>query len=748
MTMNRFGAGPFLFAFSVVVSFGAETSERVDFRRDVQPLIEKNCIVCHGPEQQMNGFRLDRRSSALRGGTRSVLVPGNSAASRLYLRLIGNQFGKQMPTTGALSAKEISVFKTWIDQGAVWPDDLANELVLTPPDPDAVQVSRALRNGDRELVLKLIGEHPECLNARGPDGSSPLMFAVLYADSGLVEKLLDLGADPNRKNDAQATALMWAANHFDKTKALLQHGADVNVMSVEGRTPLLIASGVAGNSAIVKLLLDHGANPNPKGRPPGNASPLREAAGAGDVVTMQALIAKGANVRAAGAGALSGALEAKCYPCVDLLAKTLDSRAYTSALLSLAVYSDLDAMKFLVDHGANINAADSDGRTALMYAANNDRLPLEIVKLLIDNGADVNARNYEGFSALDAARLHGETPIVALLTRAGAKSEVPVAKPVDWRGSNTTIALAVNRALPLLQKADLSFTRKSGCVSCHNEALTNMAVATARKNGFRIDEPMARLELGAVTSFFNEWRERLLEGVAPGGPAYTLQGLHAERYPADMLTDSIARYIKMHQFTDGHWGPGCGGSRNPLCGDPITNTANSLRALQLYAPATSRAEYEAAIDKAASWLTAAAVYTNEDRTFRLFGLVWAGKSAQETQKAMEELLRTQRKDGGWSDNPYMASTAYATGEAMVALHEAGLPLGDPAWRKGVTFLLRDQREDGSWFVKSHSYGTQPYFDNGFPHGLDQWISAAATNWATMALALSSGSNGKLSSSLP
>jgi hypothetical protein len=51
-------------------------------------------------------------------------------------------------------------------------------------------------------------------------------------------------------------------------------------------------------------------------------------------------------------------------------------------------------------------------------------------------------------------------------------------------------------------------------------------------------------------------------------------------------------------------------------------------------------------------------------------------------------------------------------------------------------LLKTQLEDGSWFVKSRSIPFQPFFESGFPHGHDQWISVAASNWATMALALS------------
>ena len=84
----------------------------------------------------------------------------------------------------------------------------------------------------------------------------------------------------------------------------------------------------------------------------------------------------------------------------------------------------------------------------------------------------------------------------------------------------------------------------------------------------------------------------------------------------------------------------------------------------------------------------------------------------------------------------MGSDAYATGSALVALCLAGgLATDEPAYRRGVAFLLREQRADGSWLVKSRSKPFQPYYESGFPHGNDQFISMAATSWAVTALAL-------------
>ncbi len=98
------------------------------------------------------------------------------------------------------------------------------------------------------------------------------------------------------------------------------------------------------------------------------------------------------------------------------------------------------------------------------------------------------------------------------------------------------------------------------------------------------------------------------------------------------------------------------------------------------------------------------------------------------------LLSEQRADGGWSQIPTLASDAYATGEALVALRESGaLKPMDPGYQRGVEFLMSTQLEDGSWYVQTRAVPLQPYFESGFPHGEDQWISMAATNWAAMAL---------------
>jgi hypothetical protein len=118
---------------------------------------------------------------------------------------------------------------------------------------------------------------------------------------------------------------------------------------------------------------------------------------------------------------------------------------------------------------------------------------------------------------------------------------------------------------------------------------------------------------------------------------------------------------------------------------------------------------------------------------QLLGLKWANAGDRVREALTRELVAAQRTDGGWGQTPHLGSDAYATGQALYALGEMGIAATDAAVQRGVEFLLRTQQPDGSWYVTSRAMKIQPYFESGFPHGHDQWISQMATSWAVMAL---------------
>ena len=74
---------------------------QADFARDIQPIFQQRCIVCHGPRQQMSGLRLDQKDAALKGGySGAVIQPGNSAGSRLIRLVSGLESKIVMPPIG------------------------------------------------------------------------------------------------------------------------------------------------------------------------------------------------------------------------------------------------------------------------------------------------------------------------------------------------------------------------------------------------------------------------------------------------------------------------------------------------------------------------------------------------------------------------------------------------------------------------------------------------------------------------
>ena len=406
-----------------------------------------------------------------------------------------------------------------------------------------------------------------------------------------------------------------------------------------------------------------------------------------------------------------------------------------------AAFGNATLIQRLLDQGADVNARGREGRSILMDLANSDSLPVESVATLLARGADTNTSTETGQTALDFALQRGQTPIVDLLVKAGAKAggaspvEISPPKPAG------SVRAALSRTIPLLQRSDIGFVQKTGCVSCHHNSLTAMTIAAARSAGVPVDDQLARTQLAAIASYIDVWRERALQGLSIPGDAdtvsYVLLGMAAENYPPDPATDASARYLKSRQLPDGGWRTTA--HRPPLESSAIQLTAASLRALQVYAPKARRNQYEQAIERAKAWLQQAQAATTEDRAFQVLGLRWAGEDREVLRTAASDLLSEQRTDGGWGELPSLVSDAYATGQALVALKEAGaLAATDADYQRGTEFLLSTQLEDGSWYVRSRSIPFQPYFESGFPHGRDQWISAAATNWAAMALVAAAG----------
>ena len=115
---------------------------------NVQPLFKAHCTRCHGPKQQKNGVRLERRRDAFCGGTANQTAIGNSETSHLYFRLVGDRYGLKMPPDGPLTPDMLNVIKARIDQGAEWPDEASGERPFHRPIK-ATRHMNLRREGDR-----------------------------------------------------------------------------------------------------------------------------------------------------------------------------------------------------------------------------------------------------------------------------------------------------------------------------------------------------------------------------------------------------------------------------------------------------------------------------------------------------------------------------------------------------------------------------------------------------------------------
>jgi hypothetical protein len=303
---------------------------------------------------------------------------------------------------------------------------------------------------------------------------------------------------------------------------------------------------------------------------------------------------------------------------------------------------------------------------------------------------------------------------------------------------------AVEKSLPLLMKGATGHRENRTCFACHNQGLPILALTAAKSRGIAIDEAELKSQLDFIAEFLGKNHENYLQGKGQGGQAdtagYALVTLAAGDWKPDDTTAAVAEYLLLRNKDRDHWTNVS--TRPPSEASEFTTSYVALRSLAAFGTPEQQERIAARREQLREWLAKAATKDNEDRVFRLFALKAVGSDPTEIEAAVKELADKQREDGGWAQldtgEPEWAtqSDAYATGSALVALHEAGgLCTDDPAYQRGLRYLLKTQQDDGSWHVPSRSKPFQAYFETGFPHGKDQFISAAASSWATWALAL-------------
>ena len=297
----------------------------------------------------------------------------------------------------------------------------ANARLLSGETP----LMEAAERGNLETLRVLLsrGANPNAREANG--GQTALMWAISERQSAVTEELVRRGADVHARSNNGFTALMFAAQtgDADSARVLLGGGANPNdIMPKTGLTPLIIAAAM-GRTKVAALLLDNGANPEAVDAD--GFTPLHHAARNKEAVEMvRSLLRHRAklNVR----------LSQK-KPTVA--ASGIVLRGATPLALAAEI-NNLDAVKVLVDGGADPLIPTEQNTRPLMLAAGagtdlaRPRSPeeramaLQTVRFLVEQGADVNAAGEFGWTALHAAAYQGLNDVIEFLAGHGANLDV------------------------------------------------------------------------------------------------------------------------------------------------------------------------------------------------------------------------------------------------------------------------------------------------------------------------------------
>ena len=620
----------------------------------------------------------------------------------------------------------------------------------------AGDIYSAIRTNDLAKLKNLAGGR----NAGSPDdrGRTPLMIAASIGSIDAMKLLIEAGADVNAADSFGATALMFAIRDIAKVRVLLDAGARANEKSRQGQTALLLAASTTGSIETVRLLVAKGADAKAVGA--SGRTGLIMAANQNDLAMVQYFLEQGVNVNAvdstdkvghtalmaAAAQANTAMVKALIQKGADVNMATTDAASVKNgplafkgrtALMMAAPYGSAEMIRLFIDAHANVNARDVAGLTPLMFAVASENQDAEVVKTLLAAGADPKLQSTTGETALDWARKYGNPAILKLLG-GEAKAATPAAKSqLPAIPNNADLRSMIQTSVALLQQSSKETTTNGGCQNCHHQILTGLALTAAREKSIPIDEAAAADQWKAMSTGLrareNGFVQRLDSGGGLDATLYTLSALQANKYPADSTTDAMVAYILSRQFTDGRW-PREEASRPPLQDSDFYRVALAVSALRAYAPPSLKTEVDEHMARARGWLMNTMPKTTDDWAMWLAGLQRSGAPQKFVLEAGKALMVRQNPDGGWGGNPFLASDAFATSEALCVIFDAGLHAAkDPEYQRGVRFLLGTRAKDGSWHVASRAVKFQPYFESGFPYGHDQWISAAATARSVVAL---------------
>ena len=303
----------------------------------------------------------------------------------------------------------------------------------------------AARTANRAAVERLLAARADVRGKEAARGQDALMWAAAQGHREIVHALVGAGADLRARSSTRRqlvnstgnadylgvmeveqggfTPLLFAARggHLSVVEELLSAGADANDRAADGTSALVIATH-SGHQKLAIFLLEKGADPNAAAS---GYSALHIAIRRGDVELVKALMARGADPNAR----LIQPTAARRLSNDVSLPRSLVG---TTPLWLAASYGELEILK-IVGERADLSLTANDGSTALMAAlgarpntsmsagGRSQNVTLDAARYLVERGVDVNAADEEGNTALHRAALNGLDPVVQLLAEKGAR---------------------------------------------------------------------------------------------------------------------------------------------------------------------------------------------------------------------------------------------------------------------------------------------------------------------------------------
>jgi hypothetical protein len=328
--------------------------------------------------------------------------------------------------------------------------------------------------------------------------------------------------------------------------------------------------------------------------------------------------------------------------------------------------------------------------------------------------------------------------------RADARPPGPSPAPA---ATSEQIHLTIDRATKYLQIESSAWLASRGCAACHHVPLPLWALTEAQRQGYTID----RKYLAETFESLLGSKEKLLASKIFPNPAdkpdprpqgrglnmgLPMLAVAAQALPG--LTDAQKQSLKLiseeiikKQQPDGSWEFFAGLRRPPINENQTTDAAWIILALTGTSGQGGVKAWRTALAKANAWFgVQKASSLMQDKALQTLLAIRAGKSREQVQPLLDQLLALQRPDGGWSQTvPEPRSDAFATGQALYILALAGYTANEPAIKRAIDFLVATQAEDGSWPMISRA---TPNGEPGSAKNLSP-ITCAAASWATLGL---------------